>query len=388
LLTVSPFYHYNSAQYIGGPNDPLIAHSRNTSNYAGSQVELKYVRGRNNLTAGFYGFYQRNNQLFALTDTTQTPVQSAAVSAIPTGGVAAEYVNDQFKALSWLTFNAGVRVTHFSGSISENHANPRIGANVEIPKIHWVLRSFYGTYYQAPPLYTVGGAVFQLAAATGDFGFQPLRGERDIQREFGLTIPLYGWVLDVTHFQTSALNFLDHDVLGASNILLPLTTPNARIWGTQATIRSPLVAGRLRFHAAFADMTAQYKGQPTGGLIEGAGEPSDGTDCTITWCYLDHDQRVSVTTGFQLNLPRQTIFSTDIVYGSGVLLADGPEHLPSHTTADLHLSKEIGERWQLGVTVLNVADSRFPFDVNSTFAGSHFNNPREVYGSVRFRFHY
>lgn len=387
-LSVSPFYHYNNARYIGGPADPLVANDQNISNYAGSQVELKYVHGMHNLAAGSYGFYQHNSLFFSLKDTTQTPVQSASVSAAPAGGLVAGYVNEQFKPLSWLTLNGGVRVTHFSGVVSETHANPRIGANVEIPRIHWVLRSFYGTYYQAPPLYTVGGAVFQLAAATGDFGFEPLRGERDIQREFGLTIPLFGWVFDVTHFQTSSLNFLDHDLLGNSNILLPLTTPYARIWGTQAMIHSPLVLQRLRFHAAFADMTAQYKGQPVGGLLEGAGEPSDGTDCTISWCYLDHDQRVTLTTGFEAQLPWQSIFSTDIVFGSGVLLADGPAHLPSHTTADVHLSKRIGERWEVGVTALNISNSRFPFDVNSTFAGSHFNNPREVYGSVRFHFHY
>ncbi|MEO8052120.1 MAG: TonB-dependent receptor [Acidobacteriota bacterium] len=112
-------------------------------------------------------------------DNTQTPSQFASVDAIPTGGLAAEYVNDQFKPWKWLTLNAGVRVTHFAGIVSEDAVNPRVGGTVEIPKLHCVVRGFYGTYYQAPPLYTVGGSVFQLAAATGDFGFTPLRGERD-----------------------------------------------------------------------------------------------------------------------------------------------------------------------------------------------------------------
>ncbi|HTS50304.1 MAG TPA: TonB-dependent receptor [Bryobacteraceae bacterium] len=388
LLTVSPFYRNNNAQYIGNKTDPLVANSRNTSNYAGAQVELKYVHGRHNLTAGVYSFYQHNNLLFSLRDNTQALPQFASVDAIPTGGLAAEYVNDQFKATKWLTLNAGVRVTHFAGVVSEDAVSPRVGATIEIPNIHWVLRGFYGTYYQAPPLYTVGGAVFKLAAATGDFGFTPLRGERDIQREFGVTIPFRGWVLDTTHFQTSARNFLDHDVLGASNILLPLTTPQARIWGIQASLRSPLIARRLRLHAAFADMTAEYRGQPVGGLLESAGQPDDGTDCTVSYCYLDHDQRVTLTTGFQLTLPRQMNLSGNMVYGSGVLLGDGPNHLPSHTTGDLYLSKSFAERWQVGLTVLNISNSRFPFDINSSFAGSHFNNPREIYGSLRYHFHF
>ncbi|HVY92143.1 MAG TPA: TonB-dependent receptor, partial [Bryobacteraceae bacterium] len=388
LVTISPFYRNNDARYIGSENDPLVANSRNASNYSGGQLELKYVYGRHNLTAGVYTFYQRNNLLFSLRDNTETPSQFASVDAIPSGGLIAEYVNDQFKPAKWLTLNGGVRATHFAGVASESAVNPRTGATIEIPKIHWVLRGFYGTYYQAPPLYTVGGAVFQLAAATGDFGFTPLRGERDVQREFGLTIPLRGWVLDATRFQTSSRNFLDHDVLGASNILLPLTTPNARIWGFQTSLRSPLIGGRLRLHAAFADMTAQYRGQPLGGLLESAGAPDDGTDCTKAYCYLDHDQRVNLTAGFQVSMPWQMNLAGNVVYGSGVLLADGPRHLPSHTTGDLYLSKSFAERWQFGVTALNISNSRFPFDISSSFAGSHFNNPREIYASARYRFHF
>jgi hypothetical protein len=384
VLTVSPFYHYNNGQYISGPADPLIANSRNTSNYLGSQVEFKYVHGPNNLVAGVYGFYQRNNQTFSLNDTTAIPPASATVSAIPTGGVGAAYINDQYKPWRWLTLSGGVRLTHFSGITSENAANPRLGATVDIPKLHWVLRSFYGTYYQAPPLYTVGGGVFGAAlAGSEDFGFLPLHGERDIQREEGLTIPFRGWIVDLDHFATSSVNFLDHDVLGNSNILLPLTTPNARIQGQELAIRSPQLMRRFRFHLAFSNMVAQYKGQPSGGLIAPVPDV-----CLTSYCFLDHDQRNTLSTGFEVRLPWRSFFSTNVVHGSGFLLVDGPAHLPRHTLCDIELGKEMGERWNVGLTVLNVSNSRFPFDVNNSFAGNHFNNPREIIGSFRYRFHF
>jgi len=380
LLTVSPFFHYNDAQYIAAPSDPLIAASHNTSNYAGSQTELKYVRGSNNLVAGLYGFYQHNNLLFGLANSST----SASVSAIPVGGVGAAYFNDQYRPWKWLTLNGGIRLTHFSGLSNENAANPRMGASIQIPKLNWVLRSFYGTYYQPPPLYTVGGGVFGselLNAGPSGFAFQPLRGERDIQREFGLTIPVHGWIFDFDHFATSSLNFLDHDLLGNSNILLPLTTPNARISGTEATVRSPEIMRRLRFHLAFSNMMAQYKGAPDGGLIEAV-----PTACLRSFCYLDHDQRNTLTTGFEVQLPYRFWFSNNVVYGSGVLKADGPDHLPAHTTADVAFGKSMGERLSLVLTILNVSNSRYPFDVNNSFAGTHFNNPREIIGSVRYRF--
>jgi hypothetical protein len=64
--------------------------------------------------------------------------------------------------------------------------------------------------------------------------------------------------------------------------------------------------------------------------------------------------------------------------------------LPTNTTGDIEFNKTFGEsqHWKLGLTVLNFTNSRFPFDVNSSFAGSHFNNPREVIGSMRYRFHF
>ena len=42
LLTVSPFYHYNSADYQGGPNDyPVISTMDQTANYGGLQATLE-----------------------------------------------------------------------------------------------------------------------------------------------------------------------------------------------------------------------------------------------------------------------------------------------------------------------------------------------------------
>ena len=91
-----------------------------------------------------------------------------------------------------------MRLTHFGSTISENSVDPRIGAAIRIPRLNWVLRGFYGRYYQAPPLLTVNGPLLEQAAQQG-FGFLPLHGERDEQHEFGLTIPFGG--LDVRRFK-------------------------------------------------------------------------------------------------------------------------------------------------------------------------------------------
>ncbi len=83
-------------------------------------------------------------------------------------------------------------------------------------------------------------------------------------------------------------------------------------------------------------------------------------------------------------------------YGSGFTngLSDVPgspytgAYLPGHTTVDLSLGKSFGERTSVSVNALNVANRRVLLDNSLTFGGFHWNNPREIYCEVRFRFHY
>jgi outer membrane receptor protein involved in Fe transport len=80
--------------------------------------------------------------------------------------------------------------------------------------------------------------------------------------------------------------------------------------------------------------------------------------------------------------------STNINYGSGFLDLNGPQHLPPHTTADFSIGKGWHEDWTFGFTVLNIANSRYLLGRDSAFAGTHYNDPREVMGQVSYRFHY
>jgi hypothetical protein len=64
------------------------------------------------------------------------------------------------------------------------------------------------------------------------------------------------------------------------------------------------------------------------------------------------------------------------------------DHLPQHTTFDLSLGKDFGERLSASLHALNVANRRVDLDNSQTFGGFHWNNPREIYAEFRYRFHY
>jgi outer membrane receptor protein involved in Fe transport len=293
------------------------------------------------------------------------------------GQSAGDFPGGPVQAHIGLTLNGGVRLTHFADStVSENSADPRVGAAIRIPKINAVFRGFYGRIYQAPPLDTISGSLL----ASG-FGFLPLHGERDEEWEVGLAIPFRGWSFDEDYFHTAARNFLDHDVLGNSNIFLPLTIDHARIRGWETAIRSPELFHRGRLHVAYSYQYAQGAGAVTGGL-------TNFTPPDMGYFYLDHDQRNTLSTGYDVRLPWNMATTGNLNFGSGFLNGNGPGHLPSHTTFDLSISKNIGERLSLSFTAINISDNRYLLDTSNTFGGTHVVEPRQFIGQLRWRFHY
>jgi hypothetical protein len=406
LLTVSPFYHYNQASYNSSPNDsPVITNVNQASNYAGAQASLNAtILKKNEIEVGVYGLAQHQSNFFnnVFTDCGASCQNFGPSSGAVTGGLVEVFFSDRFKATPWLTLIAGFRDSHFnSGSVGggtqpaivENAPDPRLGVAVRVPRLNWVFRGFYGVFYQPPPLLTATGPLIDLANSQS-LTFGPLRGERDHEYQFGVTIPYRGWALDVDTFQTSARNWLDHSNIGESNLFWPLTWDRALIQGWEATLRSPRLWRRAQAHLAYSNQIAQASAPFTGGLICPSHIPA-GCEPPPGLSPLDHDQRNTLNLGVNAMLPRHAFASTNVYYGSGFTNgspdAQYPgDYLPQHTTFDISVGKSFGEgdRYKLSLTALNVANRRVLLDNSLTFGGFHFNDPRQIYVEFRWRFHY
>jgi hypothetical protein len=395
LLTVSPFYHYNAAHYKGGANDyPVSSTVDQDANYGGAQAVLNATFWKNDLDAGVYGFVQHQYNYFdnQFTDGSQNfPASSIGV----TGGVVEEFLEDKFKATSWLTLMAGLRQTNFSASISENATDPRFGVAVRVPRLNWVFRGFYGQYYQPPPLVTATGALLDLASSQ-NFTFAPLHGERDREYQFGVMIPYHGWTLDADNYQTKATNWLDHNNIGESNLFWPITWDAAVINGWELTLRSPSLWHHGQFHLAYANQIAEATSPITGGLIcPTPVTAACGLDIPPGYSPVDHDQRNTLNIGYNTGLPWHSYASTNVYYGSGFTngMPDAQypgDYLPAHTTVDIAFGKSWGEgeKYRLSFNALNVANLRVLLDNSLTFGGFHYNDPRQLYAEFRWRFHY
>jgi outer membrane receptor for ferric coprogen and ferric-rhodotorulic acid len=226
--------------------------------------------------------------------------------------------------------------------------------------------------------------------------FLPLHGERDEEHQFGVTIPYRGWVLDGDTFKTVVANFLDHNNIGASNIFFPLTDTRASIRGWELTLRSPRIAHRGQIHLAYSNQIAEGGGVITGGLNNTDVCPPNPNGTFPFLCPLDHDQRNTLNVGGDVSLPWRSYASTNVYYGSG--FDNGQQgvpgwpypgqYLPGHTTFDLAVGKDFGERFSASVSALNVTNRRVIYDDSVTYGGFHWNLPRAVYLQVRYRFHY
>ena len=385
-LTTSLFYHQNRADLDAAPNDfPISTTDQRTSTYVGGQEMLRWHVSRHDLQMGITGFSQRDNESFNVlfNDPSAAPSPDAAPiyqTVSPLGSLVAAYVEDTFRATDWLTFAGGLRQTHFDGGVVENATSPRLGATLRLPGVNWLLRGFWGKYYQAPPLITLSGPLLEFAQSN-DLGFIPLHGERDEEYQFGLTIPIDGWTVDIDHFHTLAKNFFDHNNIGNSNAFLPLTIDGALIQGNELSIRSPKFGGFGQFHLVYSNQTADGFGAINGGLTDFS--PPGGSFA------LDHDQRNTANAGFDMNLPRASFASLSVYYGSGFANGDAPPtHLPGHTEVNLSAGKSFGQSLDASLTILNLADRHLLIDNSLTFGGVHYNDPRQIYAQIHYRFGY
>lgn len=385
VMTISPFYHYNSANYESDPADiPSAATQRHSSQYAGGQAVVSWVKKRNNLRAGLDAYGQRDDQSFAVIYNDGSGTVIPPLSQNPTGSTTAAFLEDQLNVTSWLSLSAGIRQTHFSGGVVENASSPRFGASLRVPKLNWVFRAFYGHFYQPPPLDTLNGPALDAIQNQQQLGFLPLHGERDEEHQYGVTIPLKGWTIDADTFLTRANNFFDHNNLNNSNIFFPVTIQGARISAWELTIRSPRVKNRGQVYLTYSNQLALGFGDINGGLTDFSFGEGFGL--------LDHDQRNTLHFGGQFSLPWSSLVATDVYYASGFTNGNSPpdpnDHLQPHTTFDMSLTKDFGEKFSVGVHGINIANRRVLLDNSFTFGGTHYLNPREIYAQVRYRFHF
>ena len=400
LFSFAPFYHFNQSNYDSRASDlPVATTWHQTSNYIGGQADAHDEIGPNSFSGGVYTFYQSEKDLFGV-EANGTCLTSTSPCNTPANAGAAIlefYLADHLRLGRYVTLLGGERFTIYHAGIDESATYPRIGASIEIPRLHWVLRGFYGHSFQPAPIQTVSASVLNYASNLpgGENIFTPLPSERDEEHQFGIQIPWRGWTLDIDTFKNRINNFLDHSNLGESNMYFPIAVDGALVRAWEMTLHSPELAHLGHFYVTYSNQISEQRGNIIGGFT--CTDPNDPA-CNLGPGYtpVDHDQRNTLNTGFTANLPLHSWFGSNVYYGSGFTngLADadtGPyngAYLPVHTTFDVSAGHTFHENWSLTANILNVTNHRILLDNSVTIGGFHFNDPRTFSAQLRYRFHF
>jgi hypothetical protein len=399
LFEVAPFYHFNQSNYDAPSTDyPVATTWHQASNYTGLQADAHLTASLHSFSGGVYSFYQAEDDLFGLivNDASYAGATVPRTSSTTNAGLAEFHFSDHWQLGRYIALLGGMRISNFHAGYNETAAYPRLGATVELPRLHWVLRGFYGHFFQPAPVETVSSAFINyVTAQPGQNAFVPLHSERDEEHQFGIAIPYKGWVLDVDTFRTRINNFLDHANVGESNIYFPIAVDGALVRAWELSLRSPQIAHFGQFHLAYSNQIAEQRGGIVGGF-SCADSTSEACSGDFTYTPVDHDQRNTLNTGFTANLPLRTWFATNVYYGSGFVnglagSGQGPyqgDYLPAHTTFDVSAGHNFGENWKLSADVLNVTNHRVLLDNSVTIGGFHYNDPRMVSAELRYRFHF
>jgi hypothetical protein len=399
LFEIAPFYHFNQSNYDSPPNDyPVATTWHQTSNYAGLQADAHLTAGPNSFSGGVYSFYQAEDDLFGLVVNDDSFAENTVpnTTSSTNAGLVEFHFSDHLQLGRYVALLGGMRISNFHAGYDETAVYPRIGATVEIPRLHWVLRGFYGHFFQPAPVETVSSALLNyVTSQQGENTFVPLHSERDEEHQFGIQIPYKGWMLDVDTFKNRVNNFLDHSNVGESNIYFPIAVDGALVRAWEMTLRSPQLAHFGQFHLAYSNQIAEQRGNIVGGFA--CSDPNDpACDLGPDYTPVDHDQRNTLNTGFTANLPERVWFATNVYYGSGFAnglagSGSGPyqgDYLPVHTTFDVSAGHSFGENWKVTANVLNVTNHRVLLDNSITIGGFHYNDPRMISAEVRYRFHF
>jgi hypothetical protein len=407
LVSAAPFYHWNQSDYDSRSSDiPTVTTWNQNSNYAGAQADARLDAGPNaflnSFSAGLYSFYQRESDLFGAAVRSTTPPYNVTATypntpANADAGLLEFYVGDHLRLGQYITLLGGERFSIYRAWLNESATYPRIGMTVRIPRLNWVLRGFYGHFFQPAPILTVSSAVLNYASSLpgGENTFTPIPSERDEEHQFGIEIPYRGWRLNVDTFKNRVNNFLDHSNLGESNMYFPIAVGGALVRSWETTLHSRELWQRGQFYVTYSNQIAQQRGNIIGGFTcSNSSDPA--CDLGPQYIHLDHDQRNTLNTGFTANLPLRTWFATNVYYGSGFSngLAgahEGPYnavYLPVHTTFDSSIGHAFGERWKLSVTAINVTNHHVLLDNSITIGGFHYNDPRIIAAEAKYRFHF
>jgi outer membrane receptor for ferrienterochelin and colicins len=271
-----------------------------------------------------------------------------------TQSIESVYIQDEWRLLSPLTLNYGLRFDHFNAYSSGHQLSPRINL-VWKPIEGMTVHGGYSRYFSPPPFELVGGRTLEkfagTTAAAAVMQDTPPLAEQANYYDIGIQQRFNdGFTTGVDAYYKQSVNLIDEGQFGAPIILTPFNYRHGQQYGAEFT--GSYTRGRFAGYLNLATERARGKQIETAQFNFAADDLAYIAD---HWISLDHEQQYTASAGASYHW-RSTLVSADMLFGSGLradlLLPDGTHipngaHLPYYRQVNLGLSHTL-TRWHIG----------------------------------------
>jgi outer membrane receptor protein involved in Fe transport len=323
------------------------------------QTDAAYtLNAAHTLRAGFYAQHDSatsNTSSQVLTTTNGIENNPVPVSIADNGSqtqwMESVYLQDEWKALTNLTVNYGLRADQYNAYTSGGQLSPRLNLVWQVLPGSTV-HGGYSRYFTPPPFELINGETFTRFANTTAIppgtvtADTPPVAERANYYDFGVEQKLLSnhLTLGIDSFYKSSTDLLDEGQFGAPIILTPFNYLDGRISGIEFTANYSAAAlslyGNLAFQSAkgkdIVSSQFNFTQQQLDYLVN-------------NYIHLDHEERVSASSGVSY-LWHRTRMSADFLFGTGLrddlvlpggFVIPNGDHTPSYGQVNLGLSQEI-----------------------------------------------
>jgi hypothetical protein len=254
------------------------------------------------------------------------------------------HLQDEWKVLSPLTINYGLRFDHYSAYSSGSQLSPRVNFVWQLGE-GTTVHGGYSRYFTPPPFELIGSETLTrflnttaLPPGSVTLDTSPIAARANYY-DFGIQQKLLdkALTLGADSYYEQAVHLIDEGQFGAPIILTPFNYRYGLIGGVEFTanysVQDFSVYGNVSFQAAHGKQweSSQFNFAP-----------ADFAYVSQNYIHLDHEGRVAASGGVSY-LWLGTRFSGDFLFGTGLRQSinyPNDDHVPSYTQVNLGLSHD------------------------------------------------